>query len=529
MAPSNEIPVGPRRTLLATVTAAGVAQLPTAAIVVALPAIHNEFGTSLETLQWTVTAFLIPYAALMIAAGRAADCFGRRLVLVLGTAVFTIGSAVSAAAPDGPILIAGITIAGAGAAAMIPSSMSVITDVFRDSRRALAIGLWGGATEFVSGVGILMGGALTSGLGWRSIFIACAVIAVGIAYFALTATPESRDPAAPSRIDYLGAAVSAFFLAVLSLALIQGPSWGYTAMSTLTLFLLSAVSIGVFIAVELRAEYPIIEFGLLRRRNFAGSMVVIFALDFSLGALLFFLPLYFQEVESYSAIKTGLVLLPLTGLMVLGSPLGGRIAAAVGPRPPIVVGLALMAYGVVVLSRITVDTSLSQLWLPTSLIGFGTGLALTPMNLAAMNAVSRDKAGAAAGLLVTLSGLGATLGVAVTGSMFNELQARQTAADLHERGLPATESQARDLAGLLADTPAASAVIDKSLGLSAPEATTIVKEAFVSALASSMLISAGLIVVSIALTIGLMRREEPADNEIARSAGVSPVRPAPHV
>ena len=188
-----------------------------------------------------------------------------------------------------------------------------------------------------------------------------------------------------------------------------------------------------------------------------------------------------------------------------------------------------MAFGVAVLSRITVDTSLSQLWLPTSLIGFGTGLALTPMNLAAMNAVSRDKAGAAAGLLVTLSGLGATLGVAVTGSLFNELQARRTAGELHERGLAVTESQARDMAGLLADTPAARAVIDKSLGLSATEAVTIVKEAFVSALASSMLISAGLIVVSIALTIGLMRREDPADNEISRSAGVSPVRPAPHV
>lgn len=521
--------VGPRRTLLATVTAAGVAQLPTAAIVVALPTIHAEFGTSFETLQWTVTAFLIPYAALMIAAGRVADSIGRRRVLVWGTAIFGVGSVVAAAAPNGSILIAGIALAGAGAAAMIPSSMSVITDVFRDSRRALAIGLWGGATEFVSGVGILIGGVLTSGINWRAIFVTCAAIAVAIAVLALMAAPESRDPGDPRRIDYLGAALSALALSTLSLALIQGPSWGYTAPSTVALFVATAVLAGLFVFVELRAQYPIVDFGLLRRRNFAGSMVVIFALDFSFGALLFFLPLYFQQIDGFSAVKTGLVLLPLTGLMVLGSPLGGKIAAATGPRPPIVAGLALMAVGVTMTSRITVDTTLSQLWLPTVLIGFGVGLALTPMNLAAMNAVSRDHAGAASGLLVTLSGLGGTLGVAVTGSLFNELQAVRTVDLLGRAGVTVTEAHARELSGLLADTPTAQAALDKAVGLSPDTALTVVREAFVSALGSSMLISAGLIVLSVVLTVVLMRREDPVEAPLPPPVGAPAFRPAARV
>ncbi|CAM3769895.1 MFS transporter [Smaragdicoccus niigatensis] len=518
--------MGENTTLAATVTAAGIAQLPTAAIVVALASIHKEFGTSVEELQWTVTAFLIPYSALMIAAGRVADVFGRRLVLLVGTAFFVIGSAIAALANDTPVLIAGIGVSGIGAAAMIPASMSVITDVFVDAKRALAIGLWGGATELVSGVGILIGGVLIATLNWRSIFELCIVIGIAIIAAVVMTTPESLDPNASRRIDYAGALVSAFLLSVLSLALIQGPSWGFAAPSTLALFGLSAAAAVAFVMIELRSPAPIIEFSLLRRRNFTGSLVVIFALDFSLGALLFFLPLYFQEMLNYSAIWTGVVLLPLTGLMVIGSPLGGKIAAKTGPRPPIVVGLAVMAGGIYLLAQLSTATTMSQLWLPTALIGFGTGLALTPMNLAAMNAVDRDRAGAASGLLVTLSGLGATLGVAVTGAMFNELQARRIMSLLSERGQVVTEDQARNLSGLLADTPAAQATLEQTVRMGATEALNVVREAFVSALGTSLLVSAGLVGISVVLTFALMRNDKAISDEKTVPVGVPPLRSA---
>lgn len=516
-----------RPTLWAMVVAAGIVQLPTAAIVVAIPSIHQEFGTSIEALQWTVAAFLIPYAALMIAAGRAADVFGRRRLLVVGSMLFGGGSALAALAPVSPVLIAGIAIAGAGGAVIIPASMSILTDVFRDASRGLAIGLWGAATEFVSGLGILVGGVLTGAITWRAIFVFTLVTAILIVLVALRSAPESRDPSAPRQIDFAGATLSALFLTMLSLALIQGPSWGFGSPAVIGLLAGSLLTAALFFVVERRAPFPIIDFSLLGRRNFAGSMVVIFVLDFSLGALLFFLPLYFQELLSYSPVQTGLLLLPLTLLMTLGSPVGGRIAGAVGPRPPIVVGLVLMAVGIYLTSGLTVDTSYAELWLPTAVIGLGVGLALTPMNLAAMNAVTRDKAGAASGLLVTFSGLGATLGVAVTGALFNELQAQKTVALAGSLGATISESQARQLDGLLAGTPGATAAIEKAVGLDPTKGLDLVREAFVAALGSSLLISAGLVIVGLVLTALLMRREDPVDAVESVPVGATALRPVP--
>jgi predicted MFS family arabinose efflux permease len=339
-------------------------------------------------------------------------------------------------------------------------------------------------------------------------------------------TPESRDDKASRRIDYAGAVVSAFLLSVLSLALIQGPSWGFTDPSTLALFGMTVLAAVAFVVIEVRAKFPIIDFSLLKRRNFSGSMIVIFALDFSLGALLFFLPLYFQEMLSYSAMWTGVVLLPLTALMVIGSPLGGKIAGKLGPRPPIVVGLAIMAVGIFQLARITTETTMSQLWLPTALIGFGTGLALTPMNLAAMNAVERERAGAASGLLVTLSGLGATLGVAITGAMFNELQATKIAELLADRGRNVTEAQARALSGLLADTPTAQTTLEQTVQLSSAEAMSVVREAFVSALGTSLLVSAVLVGAAMLLSLLIMRSERGSGAADTVAVGAPPFRGA---
>src|SRR5262245_54315203 len=318
---------------------------------------------------------------------------------------------------------------------MMPSSMSVLTNVFTDARRGTAIGMWGAATELVSGIGVLVGGVLTGELDWRWIFIVCIAFAVLIAVLALRGSPESRDPSAPRSVDFLGVALSVSGLTALTLALIQGASWGWGSAAVVGLLVGAALLLVSFAFAERRASYPIVDFSFFRHRNFAGSTVVIFVLDFSFGAMLFFLPLYLQEILGYSPTEVGALLLPLTGLMVVGSPLGGRVAARVGPRPPIAVGLAMMAVAVFRISSLSLKTDFSELWVPTAMMGFGVGFALTPMNLAAMNAISRDHAGAAAGLLVTLSGLGATLGVAVTGALFNELNTERTITLVQERGV----------------------------------------------------------------------------------------------
>ncbi len=280
--------------------------------------------------------------------------------------------------------------------------------------------------------------------------------------------------------------------------------------------------------VERRTANPLVNFDFFKRRNFTGATTTIFVIDFSFGALLFFLPAYFQEILGYSPTETGLLLLPLTGLMVVGSPLGGRIAAQVGPRPPIVIGLVAMVIAIFWISTLSLETTYAELWLPTAIMGFGIGLALTPMNLAAMNAVSRDHAGAASGLLVTLSGLGATMGVAVTGAIFSELQTERTVDEVGKAGVTISRDQAQELEGVLSGTPGAKHTLDQISGSDADAVVHAVREAFVSALGTSLKISAALVLLGIVLAVVLLRRTEPADARRSEQliASVTP-RPAP--
>jgi EmrB/QacA subfamily drug resistance transporter len=503
-------------------------QLPTAAIVVALPTIHAEFGTSISELQWTVTAFYIPFAAFLIAAGRIADIFGRRRGLLAGTALFAIGSALSAVAPGIVMLIAGLALAGAGGALMMPASMSILTNVFTGERRGAAIGMWGAATELVSGIGVLVGGVLTGALDWRWIFVVCIAFSVLIVVLALRGAPDSKDPTISRDVDYPGVALSASALTALTLALIQAPTWGWGSTAVVGLLVGAVCLFGAFVWNERRAGNPIISFSFFRRRNFAGATIVIFVLDFSFGALLFFLPLYLQEILDYTPTEVGLLLLPLTGLMVVGSPLGGMIAAGVGPRPPISIGLAMMAVAVFLISGASADTNYSELWLPLAMMGFGVGIALTPMNLAAMNAISRDHAGAASGLLVTLSGLGSTLGVAVTGAIFNEAFTERTVEKVGDEGVDVSRSQAQELDGVLSGASGATKTLDEIAGSKADEVRDAVTDAFVSALGTSLKLSAALILAGLVLAIALMRRTTPADAEpVPPVIATGQPRPAP--
>jgi EmrB/QacA subfamily drug resistance transporter len=519
---------GRTQTLVAMVAAAGIVQLPTAAIVVALPTIHGEFDASLAELQWTVTAFYIPFAAFLIVSGRLADTFGRRRALLTGAALFAGGSVIAAASPDAQVLIGGIAVAGIGGAMLMPSSMSLLTNVFTGARRGFAIGMWGAATELVSGAGVVIGGVLTGELSWRWIFVVNVAVAVLIVLLALRWTPESKDPQASRQVDLTGALLTVTGLTAITLALIQGATWGWGSPAIISLIVAGVLLLGAFAVVERRSPHPLVNPSFFKHRNFIGATTTIFVIDFSFGALLFFLPLYFQEILDYSPIETGVLLLPLTGLMVLASPLGGKIATRVGPRPPIVAGLALMVVAIYWISTLSLQTTYADLWAPTAIMGFGIGLALTPMNLAAMNAVSRDHAGAAAGLLVTLSGLGATMGVAVTGALFQEEETQRTVELVREQGVEVGRDAAQELDGVLAGAPGAQSALDRIAGGDTKAVEEAVREAFVSALGTSLKLSAALVLLGVLLAVALLRKSRPADAAMVDHpvSSVTP-RPAP--
>lgn len=331
--------------------------------------------------------FLHPVRRAADRVGHLADVFGRRRLLLIGTATLAAGFVIAAAAPDVQVLIAGIAVSGIGGAMLMPSSMSLLTNVFTGARRGFAIGMWGAATELVSGAGVVFGGVLTGELSWRWIFAVNIAVALVIALMAIRWTPESRDPTAERKVDLPGAMLTASGLTAITLGLIQGATWGWGSTGIIVLIAGGFAIFAAFTVVERRSQNPLVDFDFFKRRNFTGATTTILVIDFSFGALSFFLPLYFQEILGFGPVEAGVLLLPLMGLMVVASPLGGQIASRVGPRPPIVGGLALMAIAIFWISTLSVETRYADLWVPTALMGFGIGVSLTLMNLAAMNAI----------------------------------------------------------------------------------------------------------------------------------------------
>jgi EmrB/QacA subfamily drug resistance transporter len=506
-------------TLLAMAAAAGICNFPTAALPVALPELHDQLDASIDELQWAITGYTLAASAFLIAAGRIADIFGRRRILLAGTGLFVIGSVLAALAPTALVVIAGMVIAGLGFAAIIPSSLSIVVNAYPPERRGVPIGVWGAATVLFQGVGPLIGGALTGAVGWRGIFWFDAVIAAAVAVTVLWATAESRDPAAERRIDTVGLALAAAALFTLSLAVTEAPSWGVDAPQTLILLGASVVFGILFVWVERRSPAPLVNFAFFRQRNFTGATAVLFVVNFALIVAMFFLPLMLEELLDYSPTETGALLLPLIGSMVITLPLGGPIGERIGPLPPLALGLATLAVGLLLLSGVDRGSTYADLWPPMLLVGAGTGLAMTPMNVAAMNAIRTRESGAAGGVFTTLSGIGIGFGVAISGAIFNARQLSETQDLAATGGVELSKQKATELDGLLAGAPGAERTLSSFSNSAQSTVQDAVTDAFALALASAFRVGAVVAIGGLLLALLLIRSRPPADVVAAEREG----------
>ena len=498
-------PAGRRATLAAATLASGITSLPTTALGVALPTLHAEFQATLSELQWTLTAYSLTYAALLIVAGRLADVFGHRRLFVAGAAVFGVGS-VAAALADSPLwLILSLGAIGVGGAMLVPASLAIVTQAFAGAGRTRGIAIWGGASGLISGLGPPIGGVLTDELSWRWIFWLGAAVAGGILLLA-TRVLESRDEAADRTIDVGGVVCLAGGISLLSLPLIEASGWGWTSPLTLGSFVAAGLVFAVFLAIEHWSTNPIFELGLFRFRNFVAGGVLKFSMNFVLASLFFLLPIYMQELLGYSPVESGLLLLPLTATFIAGLPLGGRLLDRVGPKPPMLIGLALMAAGVYFVADLSTTASTFQFWFPLLVLGLGLGIVLTPINAASVNAVPTEKHGEAVGILTTLIGLGSVMGVAVCGAVFKELEDAKL-----EHVLAGTRFNEHDehlLEGILAHSQTAEQHLH---GFGALEGTVLHawREAFRYGTETTLRLSAGMLVVVlvvIALIVRSVRR-----------------------
>jgi EmrB/QacA subfamily drug resistance transporter len=385
---------------------------------VALPSIQRDLGASLSGLEWTVNGYTLSFAVLLATGGRLGDIFGRRLTFLIGVVVFALSSATAGLAPDMTALVASRVLQGVGAALMMPATLSIVTDAFPAHERGKAMGTWAGVSALALAVGPVLGGFLTEHVSWRAIFYLNIPVAIGAVAAALFAVRESRDTTVGREVDYLGVATLTGALTALVLALVEGNAWGWGSAEIVALLVGAGLGLAAFVAVELRVRAPMVEFRFFTDRNFLGAVVVALIVSFAMLGVFFFLALYMQNVLGYSALEAGVRFLPSTLMIVVVAPVAGRLADRIGPRWLIAAGLVIVAASLYSFSGIAVDSSYGELLPGFTLLGIGIALTMSPMTSAAMNAVAVEKAGIASGVLSMFRMVGGTLGVAVTGAIF---------------------------------------------------------------------------------------------------------------
>jgi EmrB/QacA subfamily drug resistance transporter len=451
---------------------------------VALPSIQADLDASLGGLQWTVNAYTLTFAVLLVTAGRLGDIFGRRRMFLFGVVVFALASATIGFAPGAGWLVAARSIQGFGAAFMMPGTLSIIVSAFPAAERARAIGIWAGVSSIALAVGPVIGGWLTEAVSWRAIFLVNLPVAAAAVAVTLFAARESRDETVTRRVDVPGIAGLTVALTALVLALIKGNAWGWGSQRTLGLLAVSVAAFLAFVAIERRAAAPVVDFRTLGSRQFVAANVAAFVVTFGMLAVFFFLALYLQNIVGYSPLETGLRFLPMTLLIACGGPVSGRLAARYGPRPPLVAGVLLIGAGLAWLSRLQVGSTYELLLPAFLLLGLGLGLAMSPMSIAAMAAVEPAKAGLASGTLAMVRMVGATFGVAVLGALIATLGRH----DL-ERALPRLPDAARER---LVDGLGSGAGLEQA----PPGVADAANRAFVDALAAGMTICAAAMAIA---------------------------------
>jgi DHA2 family methylenomycin A resistance protein-like MFS transporter len=404
--------------LLTTSLGVLIAQIDTSVVNLALTHIGANFHASVTALQWVVDAYNLVYASLLLTAGALADLYGRRRIFGLGIALFTVGSLLCGLAPNTETLVAGRIIAGIGAALEVPTSLAILAAAFPDSReRTWALGLWASCNGLAFIIGPTLGGILVDLAGWRSVFLLIIPVSVLALILTVTSVPESSNPAG-RRLDVPGQALAITALGALSLAVIEGPRWGWMSYSSALSFVVSIGSSLLFLRRQAGVEGGLVPLPMFKNRVFSASLVVAGCMTFGMYAMLFLIPLYFQAVRGNSALVAGLELLPMSVAFVVVSQLSGKIANELGPRVPMTSGMALMGIGLLMLALIPVHESLALIEAALLIIGCGLGLNTGPVNSVAVTNVAAARAGTASGLVNTARMVGATLGVAALGALF---------------------------------------------------------------------------------------------------------------
>ena len=431
---SHETSTEQRPHLTATLLLACLAQfmviLDVSVVNVALPAIRGGLHFTEQDLQWVVNAYTVTFAGFLLLGGRAADLLGRRRVFVAGLILFGLASLAGGLADSQGVLIAARAIQGLGGAVIAPASLSILTTTFTEgAARNRAVGIWGAMGGAGGAAGVLLGGVLTTTLGWRWILFINVPIALAAAIATERYVAEGRNEERSRNFDLAGAITATAGLSLLVLGIVRTDVTGWGAASTLALMIGGLALLAVFVAIEGRfATAPLMPLRIYRSRTLtAANLVVLFVGGATFG-MWFFASLYLQQVQGYSPIKAGLAFLPMTLCIIAGSTLASRAVIRIGAKPLLVAGMAAQTLGLLLFTRLSVSgTYLGEFLAPSLLVAIGIGLAFVPATICAVAGVKPQEAGLASGLVNTARLFGGALGLAILAAIATS----KTNSDLH--------------------------------------------------------------------------------------------------
>jgi DHA2 family methylenomycin A resistance protein-like MFS transporter len=400
-------------TLLATSLGFAVVQLDVSVVNVAITPIGADLGGGVAALQWMVNAYTLAFAGLILTAGALGDRIGAKRVFVAGFALFTLASAACGLAPDLGVLVAARAVQGIGAALLVPCSLTLLNHAYPTAReRARAIGLWSAGASTALSAGPLVGGLLTTTLGWRAIFFINAPI--GLAGILLTVRHATETTRSAGRgVDLPGQATAVLTLTALAAAMIEGGTRGFTDPLVLAAFAVAVLAGAAFLVVEARSARPMLPLTLFRAPSFGPASAIGLLVNVAFYGLLFVLSLFFQRAQHHSALATGLAFAPMTVAIIAANLTASRF----GGRRPIVLGALLMVAGCAGLLGFGAAAPYPALVAQLVALGFGLGLIVPTMTAALLGGVARERSGVASGALNTARQTGSVLGVALFGAL----------------------------------------------------------------------------------------------------------------
>jgi EmrB/QacA subfamily drug resistance transporter len=401
----------------ATLVLLGLAQfmviLDITVVNLALPSIGQDLAFAQGDLQWVITAYVLLTGGLLMLGGRASDLFGRRRVFLAGLALFTLASLASGLAPSAEALIGARAAQGLGAAMLTPGALAIVSTTYEGSQRTTALATWAAIGSAGAGVGVVLGGVLTTGLGWEWVFLINVPVGIAAAIGVLRVVPDAPGSAAGRQLDIAGALTAVAGLVLLVYAIEGANEHGWGSARTLLLLTAAAGLLATFVAIERRVREPVLPPATWSNRSLVSGVGLILVVTALLVAVFFLNTLYLQEILGWSALETGLAFLPLVAAIALAANVANQLVSRAGTRNLAALGLLLVAAGAFLLLIAPDSATYGTDVLPGFVVfGFGTGLVFPAASIASMSEVGEETAGLASGMMTTGHELGAAFGVA---------------------------------------------------------------------------------------------------------------------